>query len=53
MSILRVLIGLLFGCFHPRQHVGDHRKNQAYGSRWSQHRWREIQPYCRRRSRHG
>jgi hypothetical protein len=51
MELLQALIDALAGLFGWRQDIPGHRKQQAYGPRWSQHRPRHIHTYRRKRPR--
>jgi hypothetical protein len=48
MTVLHMLFQSLFAHLGRRRHVERHHKHQAYGRRWSPHRWRQIGPYQRR-----
>ena len=51
MKKLSELIVSVRNWLTPRQQVTEHRRNQAYGERWSRHRPRWIDGYSRRHGR--
>jgi hypothetical protein len=51
MAITDWLLALLNDWGRRRRTVAGHRKQQAYGPAWGQHRPRWIDPYPRRRQR--
>jgi hypothetical protein len=53
MEFVQALLGLLLGWARPRQSVGKHIKNQAFGPAWTSHRPLRITDYTRRRHRRG